>query len=110
MKMSFFVSILSCLLYAASPQAAGAEKIPEAPPSVKAATQSDKTNLNTADSHHLSNAMKGIGPKRAEAIVKYRETHPEGFKSIDDLSQVPGLGKNFVKNHIEELQKVFTIN
>lgn len=106
MKVKFFAGLLSYLVLS-SPLLA------DIPPSSNVVAQDTKTvvnpiNLNDADVNALSKSMKGIGLKRAEAIVKFREAH-NGFKSINDLSQVPGLGKNFVNAHLEELQRLFII-
>src|SRR5579862_9297410 len=49
-------------------------------------------NINTADAETLALELKGIGQKRAEAIIAYREQHGP-FKSIDDLSNIKGIGK-----------------
>ncbi|CDZ78874.1 ComE operon protein 1 [Legionella massiliensis] len=68
-----------------------------------------KIDLNNADVKTLAKSVKGIGQKRAEAIIKYREEHGK-FKSLDDLEKVKGFGKQFVKNHLNQLQEVFTIN
>ena len=65
-------------------------------------------NINNAQAINLAHTVKGIGAKRAEAIVKYRSTHG-AFKSIDELANVPGLGNNFVLTHHAELEKTFTI-
>ncbi|MDD5277506.1 MAG: helix-hairpin-helix domain-containing protein [Methylovulum sp.] len=49
-------------------------------------------NINTADAKTISDALSGIGPKKAEAIIKYRtEKHP--FKTLEDLLDVPGIGE-----------------
>ncbi|HEU4709653.1 MAG TPA: helix-hairpin-helix domain-containing protein [Methylophilaceae bacterium] len=48
------------------------------------------TDLNTASAAELQK-VKGIGPKKAEAIIEYRKKTP--FKSVDDLDKVPGFGK-----------------
>jgi competence protein ComEA len=69
----------------------------------------NKINLNKADAKVLSHSYRGIGKKRAEAIVNYREKHGS-FKSIEDLAQVRGIGKQFVKKHLKELEGVFTIS
>lgn len=54
----------------------------------------DKIDLNTATSSQLQE-VKGIGPKLAESIVKYRTEH-KGFKTLDELKSVRGVGpKNF---------------
>lgn len=48
-------------------------------------------NVNTADAELLAE-LPGIGPSRAEAIIKEREANGE-FESIDDLTRVSGLGE-----------------
>lgn len=69
----------------------------------------EKIDLNKAGIDDLANSVKGIGIKRAEAILKYRETIGS-FKSIAELSSVPGLGANFVKKHQVELEQRFRLN
>lgn len=65
-------------------------------------------NINTANSATLAKSIKGIGEKRAEAIVHYREAQG-AFKSLDELASVPGIGKNFVKNHHDDIKNTFTV-
>ena len=48
-------------------------------------TSQEKININTANSKTLS-MIKGIGEKRAEAIIQYRKSHGK-FKSINGLSK-----------------------
>jgi len=50
----------------------------------------DPINLNTANVTDLQK-LAGVGQKKAEKIIEYRETH-DGFKSVDDLKQVSGIG------------------
>lgn len=47
-------------------------------------------DLNTADETALD-ALPGIGPARARAILKYREANGP-FRAMQDLARVPGLG------------------
>jgi len=47
-------------------------------------------NINTATPEELD-AVKGIGPGKAQAIVDYR-TKNGPFKSVDDLKAVKGFG------------------
>lgn len=47
-------------------------------------------NLNTASLTDLD-ALPGLGPARAAAILQYRNQHG-AFVSVDDLARVPGLG------------------
>lgn len=53
-------------------------------------------NINTAGKAELM-AVRGIGEKRAEAIIAYREQHGP-FKSVDDLANVQGIGPAIVKD------------
>lgn len=48
-------------------------------------------DINTATVAELE-AVNGIGPKKAQAIVDYRKKNG-AFKSVDDLENVKGLGK-----------------
>jgi competence protein ComEA len=61
---------------------------PLAPPKLK--VLSIPIPVNTASVEELD-TLPGIGPKTAQAIVEYRETHGK-FNSAEDLLQVPGIG------------------
>ncbi|MGC1183287.1 ComEA family DNA-binding protein [Legionella sp.] len=69
---------------------------------------SDKINLNKANLSLLIGSFKGIGKKRAEAIIAYRESH-QGFKSIEELAEVKGIGQHFVVANREKLNEIFAI-
>ncbi len=49
-----------------------------------------KLDLNIASVDELE-ILPGIGPKKAGAIVDYRERHG-GFKYLDQLTEVKGIG------------------
>lgn len=53
-------------------------------------------NINTASPAELD-ALKGIGPVKAQAIVDYR-TRNGPFRSVDDLQNVPGIGPETLKD------------
>lgn len=54
-----------------------------------------QVDINAADAGTLSKDLKGIGPKKAAAIVEYRQKHGP-YKSADDLAQVKGISKKLV--------------
>lgn len=59
-------------------------------------------NVNTADAPALARAIKGVGTKKAEAIVSYRKVHGP-FKSIDELSRVKGISKKTIDKNRSNL-------
>ncbi|MCH9770473.1 MAG: helix-hairpin-helix domain-containing protein [Gammaproteobacteria bacterium] len=70
-----------------------------------------KVNFNTADAKSLM-SLKGIGERKASAIIKYRKAHGP-FKSLADLGKVHGISqrsllrleKNNPKRMIVALEK-----
>lgn len=52
-------------------------------------------DLNSADMAQLT-TLKGIGEKRAQAIIDYREQHGK-FTSLEQLLEVKGVGNGFLK-------------
>ena len=61
----------------------------------------ESININTADKEVLM-SIKGIGEKRAEAIIAYREQNGP-FKSVDQLAEIKGLGQVFIDSNREQL-------
>jgi len=59
-----------------------------------------KININTATMEEL-HSLKGIGHKKAIAIMEYRKKHP--FKKIEDIMKVKGIGKKTFENIKNEI-------
>jgi competence protein ComEA len=57
-----------------------------------------QVNINTADVQTLSTELKGVGEKKAQAIIDYRKEHGP-FKSITDLSSVKGIGDKLLEDN-----------
>ncbi|MDG1122646.1 MAG: ComEA family DNA-binding protein [Glaciecola sp.] len=61
-------------------------------------------DLNTANALELS-SIKGIGFKKAQAIVTYRETYGD-FTNIEQITLVKGIGKKM----LARMQSSITVN
>lgn len=83
-----------------SAQQSLAEK--NAPALNKEQASADKVSINTASADELARVMNGVGLKKAQAIVSYREEYGP-FKSLDDLRQVPGMGGALVERNLSHL-------
>ena len=57
----------------------------------------ETVNINKANAATLAAYLKGIGPNKAEAIVKYRRANGN-FKSAADIKNVPGVGDETYKS------------
>ncbi len=66
-------------------------------------SQDSKININRADAETLAN-LKGVGPKKGQAIVAYRAAHGD-FKTLNDLANVKG----FSDNTVEKLKSHLTV-
>lgn len=62
----------------------------------------EPVNINSADAKALANAIDGVGMKRAEAIVDYRNQYG-AFKSVDDLEKVRGISTKTINKNRENL-------
>jgi competence protein ComEA len=79
----FCLIFFNSLAFAASKSADSATK----QPAIEATASS--VNINTADVKQLQQ-IKGIGTKRAQMIVDYRNKNGS-FKSVNDLTKVKGI-------------------
>ena len=55
-----------------------------------------KVNINTAGVAELE-SLPGIGPAKAEAIIKYREANGK-FKKAEDIVNVKGIGDKLLEH------------
>ena len=77
-----------------------AEEIP-AGETRKEATKEGKVNINTATVEELK-TLKGVGEKKAEAIIEYRKKNGS-FKTKEDLMKVRGIGKKLFESFEERI-------
>ena len=62
----------------------------------------EPVDVNSATAEALAEAIDGVGLKRAEAIVNFRDENGP-FRSLDDLVQVRGIGERIVEGNRDNL-------
>ena len=65
-------------------------------PAETTAAENTNTLINTATAQQLC-SLKGIGEKKAAAIIQYRDEHGD-FTSVDQLLNVPGIGEKLLES------------
>ena len=100
-----FKHVLFAVLLASQPfvgnMVLAEESVAATPAAPAAQTESNKLNINTATAEQFME-LKGIGKKKAEAIISWRSEHG-GFKSVEELAEVNGISERFVSEHQTEL-------
>lgn len=93
--MKFILSFLSIVILSlgTSSLAFAAEApVTKAPAAkVEVVAPQEGININTADVQELTK-LKGIGEKKAEAIIAWRKENGN-FKTVDQLLEVKGIGE-----------------
>ncbi|MFD2133612.1 helix-hairpin-helix domain-containing protein [Pseudogracilibacillus auburnensis] len=81
----------------------GEEIIAVSTPGETTTTDEDrnKIRINQATLEEIQ-TLNGIGPKKAQAIIDYREEHGS-FQSVEDLIEVNGIGEKTVENMKESI-------
>lgn len=55
-------------------------------------------NVNTASADQLAEALNGVGPQKAQAIVEYRKANGP-FTKAEDLLKVKGIGEKMLEKN-----------
>jgi competence protein ComEA len=74
------------------------------PSSAGVTDTSQKININTA-ADWLLEALPGIGPTKAKAIIDYRQKNGF-FRSVDEISKVTGISANL----LEQIRPFITVS
>ncbi len=64
--------------------------------------EAETVNVNTAPAVELAAVLDGVGARRAEAIVEYREQFG-AFESTEDLMEVRGIGQHVIDTNREKI-------
>ena len=62
----------------------------------------DPVNINTADAEELAENLVGVGPKKAQAIIEYRETNGPFFKP-EEITNVKGIGPKTLEKNLDDI-------
>lgn len=60
-------------------------------------------NVNQAGAEELAEALTGVGEKKADRIVQYREKHGD-FMSASGLAEVKGIGNATVSKNQDRIR------
>ena len=77
------------------PVSEGSDKKEDAKPS---APEGKTVNINTAKNTEIAEALSGVGPVTADAIVSYREANGD-FKNVADLVNVQGVDNSTIEKN-----------
>lgn len=97
----YFTLALGGALYTHALSAA--ESAPETPTEAVAVTQAQQISINEASAEQLAAAMNGIGLKKAQSIVSYREQYGP-FTALEQLKEVPGIGNALIERNASRLK------
>ncbi|EIC82340.1 helix-hairpin-helix domain-containing protein, partial [Serratia sp. M24T3] len=76
---------------------------PAAKEAAAANAEEEKVSLNNASAAELSKVLNGVGLKKGQTIVEYREEMGP-FTNIDQLQEVPGIGPGLFKRNQSRLK------
>jgi len=68
-----------------------------------AVTDESTVSINTATAEEFAKVMNGVGMKKAQAIISYREELGQ-FTDIEQLREVPGIGAALFERNKDRLK------
>ena len=98
MRKTFSILAVAAALWCAQ----GAAAAP-AEPEAQAPKAEIKVNINTDDAATLADGLDGVGLKRAEAIIAYREANG-AFRDASELTKVQGIGERTVAANADRIE------
>jgi len=100
--------LLGCLPLLSQPLLAADKPAAKPATTVTSAKEAGKINLNTASADELA-ALKGVGEKKAQAIVDYREKQGK-FTSVDQLEEVSGIGPATLDANRDMIRRLLSVS
>jgi len=88
---------------AAPVTAAGKVSGPQVKKEQVAVTDESTVSINTATAEEFAKVMNGVGMKKAQAIISYREELGQ-FTDVEQLREVPGIGASLFERNKDRLK------
>jgi len=63
----------------------------------------EPVNINSANEQELAANLKGVGPKKAIAIIEYRKVNGP-FYTAEELINVKGIGPKTLEKNLENIK------
>ncbi|TBM02008.1 ComEA family DNA-binding protein [Hafnia paralvei] len=89
-----------------SPSVEQAPKAADPQPATKESSSGitgTSVNINTASAEQMATVLNGVGLKKAQAIVEYREKNG-AFTQIEQLEEVKGIGASLIERNRDRLK------
>lgn len=97
--LTAFVLCFSCVAFPVSAE----QEYQEAVTVTTEVATADTVNINTADVDRLSMMLNGVGLKRAQAIVDYRESNGP-FVDAMQLREIKGIGEAIIEKNRDKIR------
>lgn len=91
-KKSFPIFLLTVTLCSVSSLSFSAPNKTSPPPQAKQLVIQPSVNINSATAEKIASTLKGIGLKKAQAIVEWRKANGK-FTKIEQLMEIKGIGE-----------------
>jgi len=65
-------------------------------------TGADPVDINKATAEELDENLHGVGPKKAKAIIDYREENGP-YQSAEELDNVKGVGAKTIEKNLDNI-------
>ncbi|MEZ5524754.1 MAG: ComEA family DNA-binding protein [Pseudomonadales bacterium] len=97
----FLIALIASFICIALPVTAQPEGSPGTP-MIDSAAEQHRVNINTDSAERLALILKGVGMKRAQAIVEYRKLNGP-FSDVSQLQQIKGIGEAIIEKNRDKI-------
>lgn len=103
LSLALAIGIALPVAASAAPSKEAAAQVKTAPVAPNTAEGAGLVSINSASAQELAAALNGVGLKKAESIVGYREKYGP-FTELEQLKEVPGMGSTLVERNLSHLK------